>query len=165
MNIDLTPESIILYSAALAALIYFLKTARSIGIRVEQINRAITDVSHQWTTNGQTGIRDTITVMFREQRAMRNDLARGAERFSAIEEHQRRGLERGEKIFAQLDAIGTEQARVRTELETLNGDDRLSAIEESQRQAAVRGEAIMAQNNAILEEQNRLHTNSKAHVE
>jgi DNA-binding transcriptional MerR regulator len=153
MNIDLTPESIILYSAALAALIYFLKTARSIGIRVEQINRAITDVSHQWTTNGQTGIRDTITVMFREQRAMRNDLARGAERFSAIEEHQRRGLERGEKIFAQLDEIKVE------------ADARLTAIEESQREAAVRGETIMAQNETIIEEQNRLHTNSKAHAE
>lgn len=102
-----TQEVLATATAFLVALTAFFRTIVPVNAK---LNRLLDIVSHEWETNGKTGIRDTVTLMLEKLDAIETRLARGDHRFDEIQAEQAEAAHRGEAILS-------EQARLREKLE------------------------------------------------
>lgn len=97
-----TQELLATATAFLVALTAFFRTVVPVNAK---LNRLLDIVSHEWETNGKTGISDTVTIMLQKLDSIEERLARGDRRFDDIEHGQAEAAERGESIQASVAAL------------------------------------------------------------
>jgi hypothetical protein len=105
MNVEITPEAILLMASVIAALGYGLKKVRSVFRTFDQIESAVTEMSYQWQTNGKTGMRDTMTHLLEVAKKLETE---------AVEARNR-----GNLVISQNEALLEEQVRVKAELKKI----------------------------------------------
>jgi hypothetical protein len=105
MNVEITPEAILLTASVAAAIGYGFKKLRSVFRTFDQIETAVTEMSYQWQTNGKTGMRDTMTHLLEVAKKLETE---------AVEARNR-----GNLVISQNEALLEEQVRVKAELKKI----------------------------------------------